>query len=73
MLWYFLCLLEPSGDVEFNPGPKPDSSQGNSICHWNLNSMSAHNYSKISLLTAYMSTHDFDVICLSLSLSLKLI
>ena len=27
--------------------------------------MSAHNYSKISLLTAYISIHDYDVICLS--------
>ena len=27
--------------------------------------MSAHNYSKISLLTAYISIHDFDIICLS--------
>ena len=30
---------------------KPVSSQSFSICHWNLSSMSAHNYSKISLLT----------------------
>ena len=65
MLWYFFLLLELSGDVEFNPGPKPDSSQSFSICHWNLNSMLAHNYSKISLLTAYISIHDFDIICLS--------
>ena len=65
MLWYFSRLLELSGDIEFNPGPKPDSSQSFSICHWNLNSMSAHNYSKISLLTAYISIHDFDIICLS--------
>ena len=65
MLWYFFLLLELSGDVEFNPGPKPDSSQSFSICHWNLNSMSAHNYSKISLLTAYISIHVFDIVCLS--------
>ena len=65
ILWYFFRLLELSGDIEFNPGPKPDSSQSFSICHWNPNSMSAHNYSKISLLTAYISIHDFDVICLS--------
>ena len=65
MLWYFFHLLELSGDVEFNPGPNPDSSQSFSICHWNLNSMSAHNYSKISLLTAYISIHDFDIICIS--------
>ena len=47
------------------PGPKPDSSQSFSICHWNLNSMLAHNYSKISLLTTYISIHNFDIICLS--------
>ena len=64
MLWYFFRLLELSGDVEFNPGRKPDSSQSFSICHWNLNSMLAHNYSKISLLTAYISIHGFDIICL---------
>ena len=27
--------------------------------------MSAHNYSKISLLIAYISIHGFDIICLS--------
>ena len=64
-VWYFFRLLELSGDIEFNPGPKLGSSQSFSICHWNLNSMPAHNYSKISLLTAYISIHNFDIICLS--------
>ena len=54
ILWYIFRLLELSGDIEFNPGSKPDSSQSFSICCWSLNSMSAHNYSKISLLTAYI-------------------
>ena len=61
----FFCLLELSGDIVFNPGPKSDPSQSFSICRWNLNSMSAHNYSKISLLTAYISIHVFDIVCLS--------
>ena len=65
MLWYFCRLVELSGDIKFNPGPKIDSSQRFSICHQKLNSMSAHNYSKISLLTAYIPIHDFDIICLS--------
>ena len=41
ILQYFFRLLELSGDIEFNPEPKPDSSQSFSICHWDLNSMSA--------------------------------
>ena len=53
------------GDVEENLGPKPSSNQIFSICHWNLNSISAHNYIKLSLLRAYLSTHRFCVICLS--------
>ena len=53
------------GDVEENPGPKLSSKQVFSICHWSLNSISAHNYIKLSLLRAYLSTYRFDVICLS--------
>ena len=34
-------------DVELNPGLKPNSGQNFSICHWNLNSISVHNFSKI--------------------------
>ena len=65
ILWYFFRLLELSGDREFNAGPMPDSSQSFPICHWNLNNKSAQNYSRIPLLTAYISIHDFDIICLS--------
>ena len=54
-----------SGDIETNPGPKPISGQSFSICHWNLNSISVHNYTKISLLTGYVLVHNFDIICLS--------
>ena len=58
-------VLKLSGDIEENPGPKPSSSQSFSICHWNLNSISAHNYIKLSILTSNVSTHKFDVICIS--------
>ena len=63
--WFFKIAVKLSGDVEENPGPKPSSSQSFSICHWNLNSNSAHNYMKLSLLRAYLSTHKFDVNCIS--------
>ena len=36
-----------------------------SICHWNLNSVSAHNSIKLSPLRAYVSANKFDVICIS--------
>ena len=51
--------------LEENPGPKPRSNQIFSICHWILNSISAHKYIKLSLLRAYLSTRKFDVICIS--------
>ena len=47
------------GDIESNPGPRPNSSQSFSICHWNLNSITAHNFSKISLLRAYNAIHNY--------------
>ena len=36
-----------------------------SFCHWNLNSISPHDFFKVSLLEAYNATHKFDIICLS--------
>ena len=32
--------------------------------HWNLNSIAAHNFIKMSLLQAYNAIHRFDIICL---------
>ena len=58
-------VLKLGGDIEENPGPKPSSNESFSICRWNLNSISAHNCIKVSLLRAYISTHKFDIICIS--------
>ena len=58
----FLIML--CGDVEINPGPKAISQLGFSVCHWNLNSIIAHNFAKIFLLKAYVAIHKFDIICL---------
>lgn len=57
---YFLWIC---GDIEKNPGP--NDWHNLSVCHWNLNSIAAHNFSKLSALQAYNSTHNFDIICLS--------
>ena len=65
LLWLCSCLIILSGDVEVNPGPKNSVSECLSICHWNLNSILAHDYSKLFLLKAYISVHKFDIICLS--------
>ena len=63
--WLYNIFMKLCGDVEENPGPKPSSNQIFSICYWNLNGISVHNYIRLSLLRAYLSTHRFDVICLS--------
>ena len=54
-----------STDFELNPGPKRASTFNISICHWNLNSLSTHNYTNFFLLKAYIAIHNFDIICLS--------
>ena len=59
----FLILL--SGNVEINPGPRHNSGEFFSIFHWNLNSVSAYNYTKLSSLKAFIAVHKFDIICLS--------
>ena len=41
------------------------SGQGFSICHRNLNRISVHNFTKISVLTAYCLVRNFDIVCLS--------
>ena len=59
-LWilYFALRLLQHGDIELNPGPKYFS-----ICHWNLNSLTAHNYLKVSQLQAFHLVYKF--LCIS--------
>ena len=56
-------LLVCSGDFEINVGPKTKNQI--LLCHWNLNGLAAHNFTKDSLLQDLSVTHDFDIICLS--------
>ena len=65
LCWLYILLIILSGDVELNPGPKRKAAQTLSICHWNLNSICAQNFRKLSLLRAYVSVYKFDIICLS--------
>ena len=61
--WLQILLALLCGDVEKNPGPKRSPKVSLSICHWNLNSISGHNYVKLSLLRVYLAFHKFDIIC----------
>ena len=61
----FLLLLICADDIELNSGPRKNNTSYNfSFCHWNLDSIAAHNFSKLSLLEAYNVQHNFDMICL---------
>ena len=64
---FILLILFVCGDTDLNPGPKNRNSCYNfSICHWNLNSITAHNFGKVNvLLQAYNAIINFDMICLS--------
>ena len=55
-------LLITHGDIETNLEPKSKNSKFFFYCHWNVNSILAHD--KLSLLTAYNSTQHY-IICIS--------
>ena len=56
-----------NGDIENNPGPKRNLSNHFTVCHWNLNSISAHNFAKVQLLEAYLAVHKFSETYLNFS------
>ena len=58
-------LLRSHGDIDLNPGPRKSNDNNLSVCHWNLNSITPHNFSKLTQLKAYISTYKYDFICLS--------
>ena len=64
-LLFIFALLLCHGDIEINPGPKKFKKNSLSVCRWNLNSLSAHNFSKLTQLKAYTSIYKHDFICLS--------
>ena len=60
--YFLLLLLLRKDNVRTNPGPKRSFF---TFCHWNLNGLATHGFAKISLMKAFINTHDFDIICLS--------
>ena len=55
--WLALRAILLSGDVETNPGPETLD-----FCTWNLNSIAAHDFLRISLIEAYNSVYNYDLI-----------
>ena len=58
-------LLLCNGDVESNPRPKKNKEFSFSCCHWNVNSLLAHDCAKVTSLEAYNSVFKYDFICIS--------
>ena len=56
-IWLYI-----GGDIEVNPGPKTEHFR---FCHWNINSIPAHGFSRLSLVQAYMVQHDLHIAALS--------
>ena len=53
------------GNVELKPAPKNTKSYYFSIFQWNLKSLPAHDFSKLSLMEAYSTHHKSNVTYLS--------
>ena len=52
-VWLCKLHITLSGDIEHNPGPKSNSYENFTVCHWNVNTISAHNFSKVSTEYVY--------------------
>ena len=67
-LWYLLLRLILSLDIHPNPGPiNSNNKYGGgflSFCNWNLNTLSKDDFNRISLLEAYNTNHNYDIISL---------
>ena len=64
-LLFIFALLLCHGDIKISPGRKKFKKNSISVCHWNLNSLSAHKFSKLKQLKAYISIYKHDFICLT--------
>ena len=62
LLFFIQNLLSCCSDIEENSGPKYSSL---TFFHWNLNGLTSHDSFKISLLQAYITQLNYDIICLT--------
>ena len=61
-VFFFQHLLSQCGNIEKNPGLKYSSLR---FCLWNFNGLVAHDCIKITLIQAYITDQNFDIVCLS--------
>ena len=59
---FLQTLLSHCGDTEKHPGLKYSSL---SCCRWNLYGLKAHDCIKITLIQAFITDQNFNIICLS--------
>ena len=52
-------LLRRHGDIELNSGPRKSKGNTVSVCHWNINSITTHDFSKLTQLGFYMLIGNF--------------
>ena len=62
--YFFHILLLQRGHIENNPGPQKEKTKHLCCCHQNVNSLIAHNLSKLSQLKPYNSVYKHYVICI---------
>ena len=53
----YILLLSP--ETEVNPGLKRSSN-----INWKLNGLAAHDLIKVTLMEAFITTSNFDIVCL---------
>ena len=63
-IWLHGFMIKISADIELNPGTKQKQDQSLLICHWNLNSIPAHNFQRLDLLEGYILSNKLDILCL---------
>ena len=64
--WYFQLVISLSNDISKNPGPQHSNNFDRvspyfSFCNWNLNTLSKDEFSRVSLLNAHNSIHNYDM------------
>ena len=55
--WLVFKTLRLCGDIEINPDPETFD-----FCTWNLNSITAYDFLRVTLMEAYNSVYNYDLI-----------